>query len=100
MPSSGQFSKNGGRGPRGVVNCPKGHKLHSDLNGALNILKKATGIVISAIKKPLSFIVDHNRVAPLMGRNPLDLGEPSPSRRGRGQSCLPYHYRYADSPWT
>jgi len=55
------------RGPRGVVNCPKGHKLHSDLNGALNILKKATGIVISAIKRPLSFIVDHNRVAPING---------------------------------
>ncbi|MFP3297628.1 MAG: transposase [Thermocladium sp.] len=55
------------RGPRGVVNCPKGHKLHSDLNGALNILKKATGITISAIKKPLSFIVDHNRVAPVKG---------------------------------
>jgi len=55
------------RGPRGLVNCPKGHKLHSDLNGALNILKKATGIVISAIKKPLSFIVDHNRVAPVKG---------------------------------
>ncbi|MFP3299235.1 MAG: transposase [Thermocladium sp.] len=66
------------RDPRGVVNCPKGHKLHSDLNGALNILKKATGITISAIKKPLSFIVDHNRVAPVMGRNPLDLGEPPP----------------------
>jgi len=55
------------RDPRGVVNCPKGHKLHSDLNGALNILKKATGIVISAIKKPLSFVVDHNRVAPIKG---------------------------------
>ena len=55
------------RGPRGVINCPLGHKLHSDLNGALNILKKATGIVISAIKKPLSFIVDHNRVAPIKG---------------------------------
>ncbi|MFP3298236.1 MAG: transposase [Thermocladium sp.] len=55
------------RGPRGVINCPKGHRLHSDLNGALNILKKATGIVISAIKKPLSFIVDHNRVAPING---------------------------------
>ncbi|MFP3298263.1 MAG: transposase [Thermocladium sp.] len=67
------------RGPRGVVNCPKGHKLHSDLNGALNILKKATGMAISAIKKPLSFIVDHNRVAPIKGRNPLDLGEPSPN---------------------
>jgi len=55
------------RDPRGVVNCPLGHKLHSDLNGALNILKKATGIVISAIKRPLSFIVDHNRVAPVKG---------------------------------
>jgi len=55
------------RDPRGVVSCPKGHKLHSDLNGALNILKKATGIVISAIRKPLSFIVDHNRVAPMKG---------------------------------
>jgi len=55
------------RHPRGVVNCPKGHKLHSDLNGALNILKKATGIVISTIRRPLSFIVDHNRVAPVKG---------------------------------
>jgi len=55
------------RDPRGVVNCPKGHKLHSDLNGALNILKKATSITISAIKRPLSFIVDHNRVAPIKG---------------------------------
>jgi len=71
------------RGPRGVINCPKGHKLHSDLNGALNILKKATGITISAIKRPLSFIVDHNRVAPIKGRNPLDLGEPSPLKAGR-----------------
>ncbi|MFP3211051.1 MAG: transposase [Thermocladium sp.] len=55
------------RDPRGVVNCPKGHKLHSDLNGALNILKKATGIVVSRVRKPLSFIVDHNRVAPVKG---------------------------------
>jgi len=29
------------RHPRGVVHCPKGHKLHSDLNGALNIMKRA-----------------------------------------------------------
>ncbi|MFP3314191.1 MAG: transposase [Thermocladium sp.] len=55
------------RDPRGVVSCPLGHRLHSDLNGALNILKKATGITISAIKRPLSFIVDHNRVAPVKG---------------------------------
>ncbi|MUM65837.1 transposase [Acidianus infernus] len=55
------------RKPRGVVNCPLGHKLHSDLNGALNILKKAVGVIINAVKKPLSFIVDHNRVAPIKG---------------------------------
>ena len=52
------------RQPRGVVHCPKGHKLHSDLNGALNIMKKATGKTPTVIKKPLSFIVEHNRVAP------------------------------------
>jgi len=52
------------RHPRGVVSCPFGHKLHSDLNGALNIMKKATGRIPLVIKKPLSFIVEHNRVAP------------------------------------
>jgi len=52
------------RRPRGVVICPRGHKLHSDLNGALNILKKAIGTVVSTVKKPLSFIVGHNGVAP------------------------------------
>jgi len=55
------------RNPRGVINCPLKHKLHSDLNGALNILKKATGKILSSIKKPLSFIVEHNRVAPVKG---------------------------------
>jgi putative transposase len=55
------------RRPRGVVICPKGHKLHSDLNGALNILKKVAGITISTVKKPLSFIVGHNGVAPVKG---------------------------------
>jgi len=58
------------RRPRGVVSCPKGHKLHSDLNGALNILKKAINVMVSTVKKPLSFIVDHNRVAPIKGCNP------------------------------
>jgi len=57
------------RNPRGVVTCPKGHKLHSDLNGALNILKKAVGIVISTVKKPSSFLVLHNGVAPVKGCN-------------------------------
>ncbi|MFP3194722.1 MAG: transposase [Caldivirga sp.] len=55
------------RQPRGVAHCPKGHKLHSDLNGALNIMKKAVGSIPLAIKKPLSFIVNHNKVAPVKG---------------------------------
>jgi len=55
------------RQPRGVVHCPKGHRLHSDLNGALNIMKRATGKIPLVIKKPLSFIVGHNRVAPTKG---------------------------------
>jgi len=58
------------RKPRGVVSCPKGHKLHSDLNGALNILKKAIGTVVSTMRKPLSFLVLHNGVAPVKGCNP------------------------------
>ena len=57
------------RKPRGVVSCPKGHKLHSDLNGALNILKKAIGTVVSTMRKPLSFLVLHNGVAPIKGCN-------------------------------
>jgi len=55
------------RKPRGIVSCPKGHRLHSDLNGALNILKKAVNVIVSKVKKPISFIVDHNRVAPIKG---------------------------------
>ncbi len=55
------------RQPRGVVHCPMGHKLHSDLNGALNIMRRAIGKIPLVIKKPLSFIVEHNRVAPVKG---------------------------------
>jgi putative transposase len=55
------------RATRGVVACPVGHKLHADLNGALNILKRATGVTTSTIKKPLSYIVGHNGVAPSKG---------------------------------
>ena len=43
------------RGPRGVVSCPLGHKLHSDLNGALNILKKATGSSFKSEEAPLLY---------------------------------------------
>jgi putative transposase len=67
------------RKPRGVVHCPFGHKLHSDLNGALNIMKKATGKIPLIIKKPLSFIVDHNKVAPTKGEVILKTsGNPRP----------------------
>ena len=62
------------RNPRGVVTCPLNHRLHSDLNGALNILKKAVGKLINTIRKPLSFIVDHNRIAPVKGGNARDPG--------------------------
>jgi len=50
------------------------HKLRSDLNGALNILKKATNSVISTVRKPFSFPVDHNRVAPVSGVTPKTSG--------------------------
>ena len=55
------------RGPRGVVTCPLGHKLHSDLNGALNILRRGVGSMPAAVGRPLSFLVDHGGVAPAKG---------------------------------
>jgi len=67
------------RRPRGVVSCPMGHKLHSDLNGALNIMKKAVGSIPLVIKKPQSFIVNHNKVAPTKrGVTPETSGNPRP----------------------
>jgi len=72
------------RQPRGVVHCPKGHKLHSDLNGALNIMRRAIGKMPLTIKKPLSFIVEHNRVAPTKGEvTPKTPGKP-PKKGGKG----------------
>jgi len=55
------------RNPRGAISCPLGHRLRSDLNGALNIFKKAANATVSTVKKPLSFVVDHNTVAPVRG---------------------------------
>ncbi|MFP3308225.1 MAG: transposase [Nitrososphaeria archaeon] len=55
------------RGPRGVVRCPLGHKLHSDLNGALNILRRGAGSMPATLKGSLSFLVDHSGVAPAKG---------------------------------
>jgi putative transposase len=60
------------REERGVVVCPMGHKLHADLNGALNILKVGAGVVLSNVNKPLSFVVGHDRVASVKGGNPRD----------------------------
>jgi len=55
------------RSPRGVVTCPLGHRLHSDLNGALNILKRGVGSIPATPKSPLSYLVDHSGVAPVKG---------------------------------
>jgi len=72
------------RYPRGVVQCPKGHKLHSDLNGTLNIMKRTIGRIPLIIKKPLSFIVEHNRVAPTKGEvTPKTPGKPA-QKGGKG----------------
>ncbi|BBE41693.1 hypothetical protein [Conexivisphaera calida] len=52
------------RYPRGVMTCPVGdHKLNSDLNGALNILRRGSGVLVRGNLRPLSFIVDHNGIA-------------------------------------
>jgi len=55
------------RDPRGVVRCPLGHKLHSDLNGALNVLRRGAGSMPTTLGRPLSFLVDHGGVAPVKG---------------------------------
>ncbi|ARM75402.1 RNA-guided endonuclease InsQ/TnpB family protein [Acidianus manzaensis] len=60
------------RKPRGTITCSLGHKLHSDLNGALNIMKRVVKGIPAKIKRPLSFYVFHNGVAPIKGSNALD----------------------------
>jgi putative transposase len=50
-----------------VITCPLGHKLHSDLNGALNILRRGAGAIPATLRRPLSFLVDHGGVAPAKG---------------------------------
>jgi len=78
------------RSPRGVVTCPLGHRLHSDLNGALNILKRGVGSIPATLKRPLSFFVDHGGVASVKAAltaetpAPGSPGNPRPSRAGRG----------------
>ncbi|TRN03990.1 transposase, partial [Sulfolobus sp. F1] len=44
------------RKPRGVINCPLGHKLHGDVNSDLNTMKKAIKKTVNVLKKPFSFL--------------------------------------------
>ncbi|MGC9047578.1 MAG: hypothetical protein ACP5I6_02785 [Caldisphaera sp.] len=39
--------------------------MHSDLNGALNIIKKGEKVIVRNVKKPISYMVFHNKVAPI-----------------------------------
>jgi putative transposase len=43
------------RGPRGLVKCPYGHAMHSDINAAMNILARGGGKVPTRVKV-LSFV--------------------------------------------
>jgi len=52
------------RGPRGLVRCPHGHVMHSDLNAAMNILKRGGGKVPMRVKV-LSFIPAASKVIPV-----------------------------------
>jgi len=76
---------------RGVVTCPLGHKLHSDLNGSLNIMKIASGKIPMQIKKPISYIVHHNGVASAKGGNARDPSCGSPAYLGRGGGHIHVH---------
>jgi len=87
------------RSPRGVVTCPLGHRLHSDLNGALNILRRGVGSISATLKGPLSFFVDHSGVASvkaaLTDETPPRDPPGSPAReggRGRGARFI-YEYQ-------
>jgi len=50
-----------------MIRCSLVHKLHSDLNGALNILKKATGMLIQGTAKPLSYFVFYSKLSFVRG---------------------------------
>jgi putative transposase len=56
------------RKPRGLVWCPLGHTMHSDLNAAMNILKKRGGKVPARVKV-LSFIPAANKVIAINGKD-------------------------------
>ena len=64
------------RGPRGVVTCPLGHRLHSDLNGALNILRRGAGSIPATRRS--------HDVAPVGELDPTQpvIDPPAPARSG------------------
>jgi len=49
------------RGPRGLVRCPHGHVMHSDLSAAMSILKRGGGRVPQRVRV-LSFIPTASKV--------------------------------------
>jgi putative transposase len=55
------------RKPRGLVWCPFGHTIHSDVNAAMNILKRGGGKVPMRVKV-LSFIPTASRVIAINGK--------------------------------
>ncbi|WP_217451751.1 transposase [Metallosphaera tengchongensis] len=61
------------RGPMGVINSPIGHRLHSDVNGALNIMKLGVKKTANALKKLLYSLVTSNGINPVNGSNAQDL---------------------------
>ncbi|MGC9211741.1 MAG: hypothetical protein ACP5FU_06300 [Nitrososphaeria archaeon] len=48
------------RCPIDVVRWSLAHALHSDLNRALNILKRAAGLLVQSAAKPLTYLVLHD----------------------------------------
>jgi putative transposase len=58
------------RSPRGLVTCPHGHTMHSDVNGALNIALR--GLAVLGIKaelpkriRVLSFLATPGGIKPI-----------------------------------
>jgi putative transposase len=65
------------RKPRGLARCPFGHAMHSDINAAMNILKRGGGKVPMRVKV-LSFIPTASKVVAVNGKKS---GNPA-QRRG------------------
>jgi len=55
------------RGPRGLVRCPHGHVMHSDVNAAMNILARGGGKVPTRVNV-LSFIPTASKVIAVNGK--------------------------------